>query len=351
MAPTAAQALAGSNRDVVANRRFIRMANMSAAEVLKAELAGLVPVKKSASTFTSTATPAVPTPQPTTATAAATSASTSEHEPEPDHDELPPALAAAIEEDDAEVPGLGGPGPNASETTVNMQVDAVAETTNGDQVMDDVAPSETSSLGTKRKREVVEEEDAAEAEETVEVDDEEDAPPDVETAAISYALKVNADGTVDQEDTVKYVVSRISASFYANWRYVGSGSLATRTGTINRSSALTTTTLKLEESTQYLFSCLVCIIDPESQQDCSQVRRGYGMGASILLPWGECFIWRVSIGTHRSPSLDPFVAMVLSVPLCTLCCRFPGHQLDGPKVRAWSTLQAIRATDGCVPCC
>ena len=44
-APKAIQAWGGSNRDVVANRRAIRMANMSAAEVLKAELAGLSPVK------------------------------------------------------------------------------------------------------------------------------------------------------------------------------------------------------------------------------------------------------------------------------------------------------------------
>ncbi|KAF6762607.1 XRN 5'-3' exonuclease N-terminus-domain-containing protein [Ephemerocybe angulata] len=43
--PQAVQAWGGSNRDVVANRRAIRMANMSAAELLKAELAGLAPVK------------------------------------------------------------------------------------------------------------------------------------------------------------------------------------------------------------------------------------------------------------------------------------------------------------------
>src|SRR5262249_54067256 len=40
-APTAALALAGTNRDVVANRRAIRMANMSAAEMLKAEMGGV----------------------------------------------------------------------------------------------------------------------------------------------------------------------------------------------------------------------------------------------------------------------------------------------------------------------
>ncbi|KAG1786321.1 5'-3 exoribonuclease [Suillus plorans] len=46
VAPVSAQALAGSNRDVVANRAAIRMANMSAAEMLKAELSGLIPVKQ-----------------------------------------------------------------------------------------------------------------------------------------------------------------------------------------------------------------------------------------------------------------------------------------------------------------
>jgi 5'-3' exoribonuclease 2 len=41
----AAAALGGSNHDIVANRAAIRMANMSAAEVLKAEIAGLAPVR------------------------------------------------------------------------------------------------------------------------------------------------------------------------------------------------------------------------------------------------------------------------------------------------------------------
>jgi 5'-3' exoribonuclease 2 len=44
-AGAAAWALGGSNRDVVANRAAIRMANLSAAETLKAELASLMPVK------------------------------------------------------------------------------------------------------------------------------------------------------------------------------------------------------------------------------------------------------------------------------------------------------------------
>ena len=47
--PTATQALAGSNRDVVANRAAIRMANMSARDMLKAELAGATSVKPTSS--------------------------------------------------------------------------------------------------------------------------------------------------------------------------------------------------------------------------------------------------------------------------------------------------------------
>ncbi|KAG1791534.1 exoribonuclease 2 [Suillus plorans] len=64
VAPVSAQALAGSNRDVVANRAAIRMANMSAAEMLKAELSGLIPVKQSASA--PKPEPVVPTPPPKT---------------------------------------------------------------------------------------------------------------------------------------------------------------------------------------------------------------------------------------------------------------------------------------------
>ena len=193
MASTAAQALAGSNRDVVANRRFIRMANMSAAEVLKAELAGLVPVKKSASA-SSFKTAAAPAPAPAAAPAPAdpTPPSTSTS----DHDVLPPAAPAPIAEDEADVPGLGTPGPNASEPHSDMVVDG---TNDGDHVMDE-APAQESPHGAKRKRDVLEEEEAEEAEETIELEDDE-APPDADQSA--YALKVNADGTVEQEDRVK----------------------------------------------------------------------------------------------------------------------------------------------------
>jgi 5'-3' exoribonuclease 2 len=60
--PTAVQALAGSNRDVVANRAAIRMANMSAAEMLKAEMAGAIPLGRSKNAKPAPPPPAAPAP-------------------------------------------------------------------------------------------------------------------------------------------------------------------------------------------------------------------------------------------------------------------------------------------------
>jgi 5'-3' exoribonuclease 2 len=58
---SASRALAGTARDVVANRAAIRMANMNAAEMLKAEMAGLVPVKQSKSAVRSSPSAVQPT--------------------------------------------------------------------------------------------------------------------------------------------------------------------------------------------------------------------------------------------------------------------------------------------------
>lgn len=171
-APAAAQALGGSNRDVVHNRRAIRMANMSAAEVLKAELAGLSPLKASASSKTA--------PQSKPA------------DPQPDN---------AID-----IPGLGSFARHND--TLSVQPSDV-EINVGESDMDadgDPDPDEKMmfvnedepdvSIGIKRKFEegpgTVE--DAAEDVVTIEEEDDTPAVP---------AVKVNADGTVDQEDTVK----------------------------------------------------------------------------------------------------------------------------------------------------
>ncbi|KAF7331863.1 5'-3' exoribonuclease [Mycena kentingensis (nom. inval.)] len=180
-APIAAQALAGSNHDVVANRRAIRMANMSAAEMLKAELSGAVPVKPN---------PSLPAKPVTTI---------------PEAPSLPhlPAFSMLPEPDDDGVPGLGlhhsppniPDAPAKEEIAVN-EVDML--TASADEPMPDDSLTEeatnASPVGVKRK--LADMEDPAVDDEPPE--DEEEAP-----ANMSVKLKVNADGTVDQEDTVK----------------------------------------------------------------------------------------------------------------------------------------------------
>ncbi|KNZ80031.1 5'-3' exoribonuclease 2 [Termitomyces sp. J132] len=194
--PTAAQALAGSNRDVVANRRAIRMANLSAAEVLKAELSGLVPVKSLPAKPPSPTKPVVPI---ATLEAAPMSCS---------------PIIASIDsvtphvDEDEEVPGFGNhrsvvpPEPvskndaiivDSKDVDVDRKSDAnTSFNTSGDS--DHVA-------GVKRKFE----EGPAVPDESVDdiitVEEEDDAPSDAPSGV--PALKVNPDGTVEQEDTVK----------------------------------------------------------------------------------------------------------------------------------------------------
>lgn len=163
MAPMAAQALAGSNRDVVANRRAIRMANMSAAEVLRAELAGLIPLKSSKNA-------------PTVEAQAA------------------PAVDAEASTGEFVAPGLGdsaaGGGDAGEEAT--GAVDHSATPMDQDN-------TETFLRGVKRTiEEVAEEEDSDEG-----LGSEEDDAPVATESQPTYELKVNSDGTVEQEDTVK----------------------------------------------------------------------------------------------------------------------------------------------------
>lgn len=178
---TATQALAGSNRDVVLNRRAIRLANLSAAETLKAEIASLVPLKPSASSTKVAPAPALaPTPTPPVPL-------TQTDGPSEDVDEIP-GLSVPEELLSAE------PAPIAEDPAPNI-ADAPEESAEDDTMKVDEA--EALLHGIKRKIETVEEEDSDEG-----VGSEEEAPAGTE-AATSYALKVNPDGTVEQEDTVK----------------------------------------------------------------------------------------------------------------------------------------------------
>jgi 5'-3' exoribonuclease 2 len=172
-AGAAAWALGGSNRDVVANRAAIRMANLSAAETLKAELASLMPVKSR----TQAPKPIVAPPPP---------------QPAPVEFNVGPATAAEV---DIKVPGLGTSDPEA--VVVNAQAD--------DASVDEVEMSSTSAtlevtpvVGVKRSFESITDSPA-------DGDSAGDDDADVEATSTprSLAYKVNADGTVEQEDTVR----------------------------------------------------------------------------------------------------------------------------------------------------
>ncbi|KAF9518359.1 hypothetical protein BS47DRAFT_293791 [Hydnum rufescens UP504] len=164
-----AKALGGSNADVVNNRRAIRMANMSAAEHLKAELAGLVPLGRNASKRG----PAEAT-KPTTPSD--DSNIVEDHPSLPVDDPLPPQLSDnAYPPQDHEV---GGANPEI--------------------------PSD-GPRGHKRKIDEVEEVDPASVDDILEPDISEDVDED-QADVPSKARVVNPDGTVDQVDTVRCAI-------------------------------------------------------------------------------------------------------------------------------------------------
>ena len=195
---TAAQALAGSNRDVVANRRAIRLANMSAAEVLKAELAGLSPVKPSSNSPSKTA-PLLPGPEPMNTLQDNERSNSTHHSTEPFHSpesesvaasvrSPPPGIAPAPLDDTADADADGEPDP-----------DSTMESTNGivGQTVDETA--EEIQVGSKRKFEQGPGEPEATEDDVVSIEEDDDG----DGVTPSLALKVNADGTVEQEDIVK----------------------------------------------------------------------------------------------------------------------------------------------------
>lgn len=174
-AGAAAWALGGSNRDVVANRAAIRMANLSAAETLKAELASLMPVKSRAQPKPILAPPPPP-PQaaPVELTAVPTSAA----------------------DMDIEVPGFGTSDPEALLANAHADATSVDETETTASTTNEIAPV----AGVKRPFESLEDTPA---------DDDDVGENDVEAESESTPraldYKVNSDGTVEQPDTVRYV--------------------------------------------------------------------------------------------------------------------------------------------------
>lgn len=179
---SAAQALAGSGSDVVANRAAIRLANMSAAETLKAEMANLMPAKRpSLPAKPAVALPSLPAP-------------VTKFEPI-----IESISVAKLEPVQGDVPGLGGAQP------MSVIGDAGSEKNGTDTPMDE---DDVSVLGKKRSFEEVQQDQTQTSdyvidEDIANADDEPDNPEDAEVAKKALALKVNNDGTVEQEDTVK----------------------------------------------------------------------------------------------------------------------------------------------------
>lgn len=185
----------GSNSDVVANRAALRLANLSAADAMRAELAGAVPLRSTSRATLSGNEPAPPAENPSPAPVAgadvgmtATDATTEDVEPSvPAFNETAtngtPDATANPEFDmdtkpDGETPAVAG----VEDSAVADLIAAAVSTVGGDE----------KPHGVKRTIDEVETETPSAVEE------------EPEAEAAKPALKVNADGTVDQEDTVKY---------------------------------------------------------------------------------------------------------------------------------------------------
>lgn len=197
-ASTAAEALAGSNRDVVANRRAIRMANMSAAEVLKAEMSGLSPVKPDRS---------LPIKPPPTASVTVSSPATLEASPMSTSPPTRNFVPGLLEDDSDDVPGFGNHRNGSALPLVDVSMNATPTENDADadgepdpdalQIDGGTTGKVELVAGTKRK---FGEGPAIDDDDEVTVEDDDDVPVDA-----PLAMKVNPDGTVEQEDTVQLV--------------------------------------------------------------------------------------------------------------------------------------------------
>lgn len=183
----AVAAITGSNSDWVENRRQIRMANLSAAEMLKAEMMSAVPVNpaarrrhiaelKAATAKAEAEALAKATPPPPT---------------EPASTDVDSVKMEGVVPDAAEQP-VSGQAPEANQLEESLET----------EVNINVAPDgESSPQGVKRKLDDVDAEGEDEEDDDLGPDEsEEDSPAATSTA---LARKVNPDGSVDQEDTVR----------------------------------------------------------------------------------------------------------------------------------------------------
>jgi 5'-3' exoribonuclease 2 len=172
---------AESSVDVVRNRRAIRMANMSAADRLRAEMNGETVDGEDEGDDTVKL----------------------ENNDEEEKEELDPEQAKAALEGQREDEGADGEVVEPALATDEDEGEA-AVPLEGQQTLDDQEDTEEKPHGHKRKVEEVEAED--EEDDLIVGDDGLDAPPDIESdqPASKKKLKFNADGTVDgYEDDVR----------------------------------------------------------------------------------------------------------------------------------------------------
>ncbi|KAG9124765.1 5'-3' exoribonuclease 2 [Ceratobasidium sp. 392] len=183
---------AGSNSDVVANRAALRLANLSAADAMRAELAGAAPLKPTSRATLSGNKPTAilePTPEPVSLQA---SPVVEEIMPEPETVINGESSAAKEELSDGDKPDVtmdGKPEDEAKfEDGAEADISAVSEII--ENAVKEVAEDADKPHGVKRPAEDMEK-------------DEESSTEEEEAQPAKPALKVNPDGTVDQEDTVK----------------------------------------------------------------------------------------------------------------------------------------------------
>lgn len=194
-------AITGSDKDWVRNRHAIRMTNMSAAEMLKAEMMSARPVKakneftnKSASPVpkqdqTPPPAPTGPPPPPVVAVETASVFMESTTTTEVNGSVQESATIVEVTASDAEMAepsNDGTPAPDAPAPDANMS--------------EEQDNAESSPHGTKRKADDVEAEDGEGGDEDAPFEaDDDDAPADTSV----LIRKVKPDGSVEQEDTVK----------------------------------------------------------------------------------------------------------------------------------------------------
>ncbi|KAI5122154.1 hypothetical protein M0805_007053 [Coniferiporia weirii] len=190
----AVAAITGSNSDWVANRRQIRMANLSAAEMLKAEMMSAVPVNPAARKKHAAEMKAAAAKMELSSV----SASPAPSEPTLVESQANTADGSALESsEEPEVPTLA---PESNQ--LNEPIASIGKA--------DPSEIEASPQGVKRKADEVEDEAEDDDSGLGPDDEDEDAPADKS----ALTLKVNPDGSVEQEDLVKLWESGYKERYY-----------------------------------------------------------------------------------------------------------------------------------------